>query len=305
MTRVGDAGSILIYLATMEEIWRRFERVRNGRGDFWEIRHEGIRCQMRWGRLGSPPRGSTSVRDTAEDAARHAAAKVRAKLRDGFAEVEPVVVEVKPRYRGGEAVEGFPGVVRSDLILDLQEYLVPRAVGAVRFVVSSASADHDTVATFLRFVTAHRDLPVDGSTHHKLPLTEQVGRFTHALFTYPVLARAGDPRVGGAFPIFDEEIGDEDTEVLIDARTSGRRGLRIVDWAREPQPVTDLRFDVTRATPSNGQWPADTRPVLRERTFKVYSQADLARLRACLADSTEGSWVEHRAFDGTVRRLPR
>lgn len=94
-----------------------------------------------------------------------------------------------------------------------------------------------------------------------------------------------------AFPIFDCEIGDADTEVLVDARIRGHDHMPYTDWNREPRPVIDLRFDVH---PSRFGV---------ERTFKVYGLAELERLLQVLPGAAADSWVEIRSYRGDIMRL--
>ncbi|MFJ3337997.1 hypothetical protein [Streptomyces sp. NPDC086766] len=94
-----------------------------------------------------------------------------------------------------------------------------------------------------------------------------------------------------AFPIFDCEIGDEDAEVLVDARIRGHAALPHSDWRRAPHPVVDLRFDVQ---------PSFYSPT---RTFKVFRSADLEVLMKALPQASPQSWMEVRSFRGDVKRL--
>lgn len=161
------------------------------------------------------------------------------------------------------------------------------------------------MAAFLEFVTAHRDLPFDGASHHKLALPSPVGGngFGHVLFCAPTLGRshAAYPeladRVASAFPVFDCEFGDADTEVLVDARMRGHDSLPYTRWDREPRPVMDLRFEIT---------PSMYRRAVRK--FLVFRPSDLERLLGALVAAGEGaannsSWLEVRDFRGEVRRF--
>lgn len=213
-------------------------------------------------------------------------------------------------------VDGFEGVMCHRLVAaqpvhGFREYLVLRdeGRGAVWFCVKEPSFDPEAVSTFLEFIAANRDLPFDGETHHKVVLPHPVGRFSHALVCHPGLDSHGATypalkgRVGKAFPIFKCEIGDDDTEVLVDARIHGRDSIASADWARGPHPVIDLRFEIVRATPSNSRWPNGRQSGRRSRTFKVWPHPELARLLECLADATPESVLEVRSFRGDIRRL--
>ncbi|MFC3578440.1 WGR domain-containing protein [Streptomyces yaanensis] len=300
--------------------WRRFER-QGATLEYWEIRQEGIRCFIRWGSDPAPGKASTSVLDDEERARCHAARKINDRLRKGFAEVDPPrdpaeadvgtpVLDVITRATGPHSpipqylpVDGFDQVYRrthaSDHPMGFYEYYVLRdnGRGAVRFTVRAGSHKADTVASFLEFLCSRRDLAFDGRSHHKLPLPSPVGSFDHALFCSPALGRAcaaypaAAARVATAFPVFNCEIGDEDAEVLVDARIHGHGALPYSDWGRRPQPVVDLRFDVQ---------PSFYR---RTQTFKVYRPADLQKLMDVLSQASPQSWVEVRSFRGETTRL--
>ncbi|WP_431966039.1 WGR domain-containing protein [Actinacidiphila sp. bgisy160] len=300
--------------------WRRFESPGAGGTEYREIRQEGIRCFLRWGSVGANDTGSTSTLDDEEHARRHAARKIGEWLRKGFTEVDPSpdaglhpeatvldVLRAGPRPHSPAAeylpVEGYEEVYRRVLAPGrpggFHEYVVLRDDGrsAVRFAVRADRSDAAAVSAFLDLVSTRRDLAFDGLSHHKVPLPEPVGAFSHALFCAPALGRgcAAYPaiadRVAAAFPVFDCEIGDADPEVLVDARIHGHGSLPYADWARLPRPVVDLRFDVR---------PSHYRPV---RTFKVFGTADLEALMAALPGADPASRLEVRSFRGETRRL--
>jgi hypothetical protein len=283
--------------------WRRFERD----GDWFEIRREGIRCYLGW----SPGKGSVTVLDDEAHAQRHVDKKVREWQRKGFAEVAPRVEpepdpgtlvvpailerETKPWFTPEpyQPVVGLADVVCQATTAFIR-YLVLRDGGRSAIAVTITAASHDpaTAADFLRAVAADRDLPFDGRSHHKVALPHPVGTFSHALFCSPALGGAAPAlpgKVGSAFPIHDCEIGDADTEVLVDARTSGRLGFNHADWSRTPQPVVDLRFQVP--------------PRYKEKTFKVYTRKDLGKLLDALPDAAPDSWVELRSYRGDTLHL--
>ncbi|MEU8515913.1 hypothetical protein AB0C76_30685 [Kitasatospora sp. NPDC048722] len=128
-------------------------------------------------------------------------------------------------------------------------------------------------------------------------MPDPVGSFDHALFCSPALGRAcaAHPevaaRVATAFPVFDCEIGDEDPEVLVDARIHGHASLPHSDWGRAPYPAVDLRFDIR---------PSHYRPA---PTFKVHRSADLQELLDVLAEASPQSWLDVRNFRGETTRL--
>ena len=302
--------------------WRRFERsdVRGGAVEFREIRREGIRCRLRWSVGKDKTRASTSAFDDEEQARRSEVRKAAEWVRKGFIEVEPVLdnaaadtdsqildvlkASVKHgSHPGFTPVSGFdetyhceltPGHPRSH-----HYYYVLHDEGrsAISFNVRADTHDTGAVAAFLEFVTTHRELPFDGSSHHKLPLPKPVRGFSHVLFCAPALGQshiayptiAG--RVASAFPIFDCEIGDTDTEVLVDARIHGRNSLPYTRWDREPQPVVDLRFDVQ---------PSFYRRVPK---FLVFQPSDLENLLRVLPAANPDSWLEVRSFRGEVTRF--
>ncbi|RKN43956.1 WGR domain-containing protein [Streptomyces hoynatensis] len=300
--------------------WRRFER-QEATLEYWEIRQEGIRCFLRWGSDRTPGKASTSILDDEEQAQRHAARKINDRLRKGFTEVDPPrdpaeteaetpVLDVLTRATGPHAprprylpVDDFdevysrahtPGHPRG-----FHEYYVLRDHGrsAIRFTVRAGSHQAGVVAPFLEFLCSRRDLAFDGRSHHKVTLPGPVGSFGHALLCSPALGRACAAypavaaRVATAFPIYHCEIGDEDPEVLVDARIHGHAALPYGDWDRSPQPVVDLRFDVQ---PS---------PYRRTQAFKAYRSADLKKLMDVLPQASPQSWVEVRSFRGETTRL--
>lgn len=179
------------------------------------------------------------------------------------------------------------------------QYLVLGDAGrsAIKFNVHETAHDQTAVAAFLDFLMTVRDLPFDGRSHAKLPLPKPAGPFIHALLCSPALAQMAEaypaisPRVAGAFPIYDCEIGDDEPEVLVDARINGRGSLNHAEWARSPRPVVDLRFEV------------QARRLMREKTFKVYDQKQLDRLLSELSGAAADSFVELRSYRGDVLRL--
>ncbi len=306
--------------------WRRFERTQDGTNEFWQIRQEGIRCFIGWGQAGSRRGGSTTVTMLDEDhAQRHVAKKIKERIGRGFVEVagppEPpdapdalVVATIadagdkpahglpRPEYL---PVDGFPDVVCHARIypqsanIGFYHYLVLRDEGrsALGFNVRESSHHSDAVAAFLELVVTIGDLAFDGRSHHKLALPLPAGPFSHALLCSPALGQAATAypaiasRVATAFPIYDCEIGDTDSEVLVDARIHGHGSLPYSDWDREPHPVVDLRFDI------------QARRHERDKTFKVYQPSRLHQLLHSLGDATPDSWLEIRSFRADVKRM--
>ncbi len=97
--------------------------------------------------------------------------------------------------------------------------------------------------------------------------------------------------MASAFPVFDCEIGDADSEVLVDARIHGHGSLPYTLWDREPWPVVDLRFDIR---------PSSYRRVLK---FLVFQPSDLENLLRVLAAATPDSWLEARSCQGEIERF--
>jgi predicted DNA-binding WGR domain protein len=322
--QITGANCLLVACAAMDG-WRRFERPGDAHTDFWQIRRDGIRCRVEWGRVGGQISGSTSVRDDDAHAVEHVKAKVRAQLRKGFIEVEPqpeppaqATVPVRAALDAAAAayrpVEGYPDVLVWNFDTPASgpksEYFVVDDDNdrAVRFVVREAGSTAEMTRTFVDYVRTYRHLAFDGATHHKHALPHPIGALSHVLFRYPGFggeAPSLKGRVGSAFPIHDCEIADADTEVLVDARTNGRDSLPYTDWARSPHPVSDLCFALHKAAESNGGWPQFWTESIKENTFKVYAPDSLLRLLACLADSTKDSFMEIRNYRGVMRRLSR
>lgn len=300
--------------------WRRFER-EEATPEYWEIRQEGIRCFLRWGFDRTAGKASTTTLDDEEQARRHAVRKINERLRKGFTEVDPPwdpaeadagapVLDVITKAAGPHApvprylpVEDFELVYRRahtpDHPMGFFEYYVLREQGrsAVRFAVRAGSHQDTLVTGFLDFLCSRRDLGFDGRSHHKVPLPSPVGSFDHALFCSPALGRActaypaAAARVATAFPVFDCEIGDEDPEVLVDARIHGHAALPYSDWGRSPYPAVDMRFDIQ---------PSHYRPAPK---FKVYRPADVQKLMDVLPTASPQSWLEVRSFRGETARL--
>lgn len=291
-----------------------------GAVEFREIRREGIRCRLRWSAGKDGVHASTSAFDGEEQARRSEARKAAEWIRKGFIEVEPVpddaaadtdamvldVIKASVKHGshpGFTPVPGFAETYHCQLTpgrpLSHHNYYVLRAQGrsAISFNVRADTHDTEAVAAFLEFVTAHCEVPFDGSSHRKVPLPKPIGSFSHVLFCSPALGQShiAHPaianRVASAFPIFDCEIGDADTEVLVDARIHGHGSLPYTRWDREPQPVVDLRFDVQ---------PSFYRRVPK---FLVFQSSDLKNLLHALPAATPDSWLEIRDFRGDVARF--
>ncbi|MFC7241894.1 WGR domain-containing protein [Catellatospora aurea] len=305
--------------------WRRFERGEGDEREYWQIRQEGIRCFIGWGRVGGRNTGSTIVARDEQHAQAHTAKKIRERLRKGFVEVpgppapvgDPAALVVdtiadaqtkpafgiaRPQYL---PVAGFTDVVCHASVWPASpgrgfyHYLVLGDEGrrAVGFNVRESAHCADLIAAFLETIVARRDLAFDGRSHHKIVLDRPAGPFSHALVCSPALGGAASvypairARVATAFPIHDCEIGDADSEGFVDARIHGHASLPYADWDREPRPVLDLRCDIQGPRP------------LRDQTFKVYPGYRLDGFLRDLADGAPGSWLELRNFRGEVRHL--
>jgi hypothetical protein len=131
------------------------------------------------------------------------ARKVAEWIRKGFVEVElpadGAAVEVEAMvldviqasvkhgiHPGFTPVPGFDETFRCELTpghpVSHHNYYVlcDRGRSAISFNVLAVSHDGEAVAEFLDFVTAHRELPFDGGSHHKVALPNPVGGLTHA-----------------------------------------------------------------------------------------------------------------------------
>lgn len=299
--------------------WRRFERILDdGTAEHYEVRRKGIRCFLRWGSTTRKGKGTTVVLDDEAAARRHVDRKIADRLRKGFTEVtwpaeaptpaDALVVptllahETKSWYTPPpyEPVAGLPDVVgRSLLGADnhgFYWYLVLRDGGRFAIAVNVTRASHrpDDAHAFLAFVAAHRDLPFDGRSHHKVALPAAIGPFTHALFCWPALGgQANHPgledRVGLAFPLFECEIGDAEPEVFVDARIRGRTALNWANWSRAPEPA----IDACGAIPG----------VITTRVFKTLDAASIPRVLAALGTAAPDSWLQVRRFRGDAVRL--
>jgi hypothetical protein len=100
-------------------------------------------------------------------------------------------------------------------------------------------------------------------------------------------------RLGRVFPIFDCEIGDQDTETFVDARINLRDAIPSSTWDREPFPVIDMKFDLHSG---NGFKELGGRTSFGEKTFKVYPRERLEQALRMLSVATAGSRLEIRNY---------
>jgi hypothetical protein len=164
----------------------------------------------------------------------------------------------------------------------------------VQFIVKNRGHDLAHVSAFLDFVHPRVGMAFDGRSHHKIALPSAVGRFGHVLFCAPSLHHNQYMgRLGRVFPIFDCEIGDQDTEVFVDARIKSRNAIPSNTWDREPFPVIDLKFDLHS---ESGFEELGGRTPLREKTFKVHSRERLEQVLRMLSVATAGSRLEIRNY---------
>lgn len=302
---------------------RYFEKNSGGVVRHWRISRDGIRCHMAWGQAGGRTQSSSMTLDDDAHARRHFTRKISEKKRQGYVEVDGTVeaaddavpadaplldvmrAHEEKRYAGAwdsywqgyEPVDGHDGVFAKFHDFEagpgpFHDYLVlsEDERRGLHFVVKEPGHDPGDVAAFLDVVRPRVGLAFDGRSHHKVPAS--VGRFDHVLFCAPSLfGNRYDGRLGEVLPILDCEIGDEDTETLVEARLRGRGAMPSTTWDRDPFPVIDLTFDLTSAT-GFGEL-GGTRSV-REKTFKVYPRAMLDRTLRLLAAAEPGSWVRVR-----------
>jgi predicted DNA-binding WGR domain protein len=306
---------------------RCFEKLTGRVVQRWQISREGIRCRMSWGRVGGRQRGQTMTLDDEAHAERHFKKKISEKKRQGYVEVDvdPVVKPVKAsaeamadaslfevmleenkhlysRDYAGVPVEGRERVFVTFLNYlakpeeSLHDYLVLSADArrGVQFIVKHRGHDGAHVSAFLDFVHPRVNLAFDGRSHHKLALPSAVGQFRHVLFCAPSLCHNQYMgRLGRVFPIFDCEIGDQDTEVFVDARINGRDSIPFSTWDRAPFPVIDMKFDLHR---ENGFKELGGRTPFREKRFKVYPHERLEQALRMLSVATAGSRLELRNY---------
>jgi predicted DNA-binding WGR domain protein len=298
---------------------RCFEKVTGRVVQRWQISREGIRCRMEWGRVGSRQRGQTMTLNNEAQAERHFEKKISEKKRQGYVEVDVDPV-VKPVQASAEAmadaslfevmlevqVEGrervFVTFLNNLRMPDdsLHDYLVLSADGrrGVQFIVKNRGHDPAHVSAFLDFVHPRVDLAFDGRSHHKIALPSAIGQFSHVLFCAPSLCNNQYMgRLGMVFPIFDCEIGDQDTEVFVDARINSRDSIPCTTWDREPFPVIDMKFDLHR---EDGFKELGGRTSFKEKTFKVYPRETLEQALRMLSVATAGSRLELRNYQRDV-----
>ncbi|MFC7219509.1 WGR domain-containing protein [Streptomyces polyrhachis] len=314
---------------------RYFEKESGGGVRRWQIRRDGIRCHLAWGRAGGRTQGLTMTLDDEEHAARHFDRKIREKKRQGYVEVasgaesaaatdgtaDATLLDVMraqedKRYAGawdfywggyepvgGHAgtyvkfhnLQGGPGPFYDYLVLSEDER---RGLG---FVVKKPGHDPAATAAFLDFVRPRLELAFDGRSHRKVPLPSPIGQFDHVLFCAPSLNhdRYGG-RLGKALPILDCEIADEDTEVLVAARLQGRDAMPSTTWDREPFPVIDLTFDLRDP---NGFAELGGRQDVREKKYRVYPRTMVERGLRLLTQAQPGSWLRIRNYRREVLTL--
>jgi predicted DNA-binding WGR domain protein len=302
---------------------RCFEKVTGRVVQRWQISREGIRCRMEWGRVGGRQRGQTMTLDNEAHAERYFKEEISERKRQGYVEVDvdPVVKPVKAspeamadaslfdvmaeenkhlysRVYAGVPVEGRERVFVTFLNNlrmpeeSLHDYLVLSADErrGVQFIVKNRGHDFAHVSAFLDFVCPRVDLAFDGRSHHKIALPSAVGRFGHVLFCAPSLCHDEYMgRLGRVFPIFDCEIGDQDTETFVDARINLRDAIPSSTWDREPFPVIDMKFDLHSG---NGFKELGGRTSFGEKTFKVYPRERLEQALRMLSVATAGSRLE-------------
>jgi predicted DNA-binding WGR domain protein len=306
---------------------RCFEKVTGSVVQRWQISREGIRCRMEWGRVGSRQRRQTMTLNNEAHAERHFKEKISEKKRQGYVEVDvdPLVRPVQasaeamaeaslfevmleenkhlysPDYKG-VPVEGRERVFVTSLNNlrmpenSLHDYLVLSADArrGVQFIVKNRGHAPAHVSAFLDFVHPRVDLAFDGQSHHKIPLPSAVGPFSHVLFCAPSLCHIHYMgRLGKVFPIFDCEIGDQDTEIFVDARINSRDSIPYTTWDREPFPVIDMKFDLHR---ESGFEELGGRMSFRETTFKVYPRETLEQALRMLSVARAGSRLELRNY---------
>jgi predicted DNA-binding WGR domain protein len=319
---------------------RYFEKNDGGVVRHWHIRREGIRCRVAWGQVGGRTQATTMTLDDEEHAERHLKKKISEKKRQGYVEVAPEAATVPARaepavapdakllevmrereeqryagawefyWKGYQPLTGYPGVYEefNDYKTgpgSFRDYLVVSEDErrGLSFVVKEPGHDPAKVAAFLDFIRPRLELAFDGRSHHKVAMPTPIGRFGHVLFCGPSLCRGRySGRHGMAIPIFDCEIGDEDSETFVEARLTGRHSIPTTTWDREPHPVTDLRFDL-RSADEKGFAELHGTPSLREKTFKVYSREQLERVIRLLPAAEPGGWLEIRNYRREVLRL--
>jgi predicted DNA-binding WGR domain protein len=313
---------------------RYFEKSDGGVVRYWQIRRDGIRCHMSWGRVGGRAQGSRMTLDDEEHAERHLRKKISEKRRQGYVEVavedaspttdvladatllDVMRTEHGKRYAGAwdfywtgyEPVAGHDGVFAkfhgfSGGPGPFYDYLVlsEDERRGLSFVVKQPGHDPALVSAFLDFVRPRLEMAFAGPSHRKVPLPSPIGQFDHVLFCGPSMCgeRYGG-RLGGVFPILDCEISDEDTETLVEARIEGRDSMPSTTWDREPFPVIDLRFDLRSAS---GFEELGGTSSIREKTFKVYPRAMLERGVRLLSEAVPGSLLEIRNYRRDVLTL--
>ncbi|GAA4621998.1 hypothetical protein GCM10023196_012430 [Actinoallomurus vinaceus] len=302
---------------------RYFEKSSGGVVRHWQIERDGIRCRMAWGQAGGRTQAASMTLDDEAHAERHFTMKISEKKRQGYVEVAPdpaaeaaeaeadaKLLDVDPHWADHEPVEGHERVFSK--LYDFQggpgpffEYLVlsEDERRGLHVIVKKPGHDPGAVSAFLDFIRPRLELAFDGRSHHKVPLPSPIGQFDHVLFCAPSLCRnRSGGRLGAAYPILDCEIGDEDTETLVEARLEGRDSMPSTTWDREPFPVIDLRFDLRS---ENGFEELGGTPSVREKTFKVYRRSMLERGMRLLSEALPGSRLEIRNHRREVLTLTR
>jgi predicted DNA-binding WGR domain protein len=81
---------------------RRFECVAGSANKFWEVRVDGVRVHVRFGRRGTNGQSETKTMDTPAAAQRYMNTKINEKRRKGYVEIVPTA---RPILRVSPAVE--------------------------------------------------------------------------------------------------------------------------------------------------------------------------------------------------------
>lgn|GEM_PF-6718157 len=304
---------------------RRFERMKDGKTEYFELSIERARVYERWGTIGTRKGGATSVmRDSEADAAKHADKKAASKLRGGFAEVDPdpdwpaqpdVDADVIDALNGHtnaigghsyayELVSGHAGIYRHDSQLlggEVARVLVTSHDRKRAIQVTTRNPDAGLIE-IAQQLAANRER-IFAADVIKAPLVAPLAGFSHwaafSPYTWNCRELARTFRsIWWAFPIHDCELSGGETPTVAEVRiaTVSKRG-GLITWPRDPVPVTDLRLvAVGRRRPKN-------QGSARQPKFLVCGPEQIERAITEIEKGQSGSWLELRNYRGAVARV--
>jgi predicted DNA-binding WGR domain protein len=286
---------------------RRLEKTESAATRYVEVEVDGVRTISTWGNVGAKGRRQTSTWQSAEEAAREAEKKVRAKRREGYVEVAattPAVDVAAPAIApprvldelarqclatGGPTYDFRPIDGISDAFVSRHPvfsfYLVVSDDGtrALAMNVKTATADDAVALDCIRYVSDHRDAMLDVEVVRRFDLPAPIGQFDAILVFAADVARPMD-----AYPRIAKRVARVVPGSRVAQGEARLSTLRYSELDRSVTPVLDARF-VTDRTKSKGGGDR----------FLVYARRDLESVVASLEKTRTGR-LEVRNWRGDV-----